>query len=194
MLPTCRLAPKIFHMTGFSVRVPVGMLLRRPTLLLVALTSVWFGSPVRASAAEHDADMLVGAWRLVSYVDTPEGAAPIYAFGKEPIGLWIFTADGHFSISIMRNPPDINTSTTDPDPDACIPGWYCTYFGTYTVSGRGGLWVAHVIGSNIPTFIGTDQTRAFSIRGNKLVVSEQYLEGGKRVHTQRVLVREGKSH
>jgi hypothetical protein len=181
-------------MTKFSVRAPVGISLRRPGLLLVVLTFVWFGSAVRASAPKHDAEMLIGAWRLVSYADTPEGAAPIYAFGKEPIGLWIFTADGHFSISIMRNPPDINTTTTDPDPDACIPVWYCTYFGTYTVSDRGGLWVTHVIGSNIPTFIGTDQTRAFSVRGNRLVVSGRYLEGGKLVHVERVLMREMKSH
>jgi len=46
----------------------------------------------------------------------------------------------------------------------------------------------------MPAFIGTDQKRAFSIRGNRLVVAEQYLEGGKRVRTQRILIREAKSH
>jgi hypothetical protein len=46
----------------------------------------------------------------------------------------------------------------------------------------------------IKRIIGTDQSRAFSIRDNRLVVSEQYLEGGKHVHTQRVLIREAKSH
>jgi hypothetical protein len=176
-----------------SLEFPVGISVRRPTLLLVVLALVCIGFTVRASAARHDADMLIGAWRLVRYVDTPEGAAPIYAFGKEPTGLWIFTSDGHFSISIMRNPPDIDSATEDPDPDACIPGWYCAYFGTYTVSSGSGVWVAHVIGSNIPTFIGTDQTRSFSIHGDTLVVSEQYLEAGKRVHTERVLTREVKN-
>lgn len=174
-------------------KLPVGMLARCRTLLLVVLSIVCIGSTVRTSAAGHDADMLIGAWRLVRYVDTPEGAAPIYAFGKEPVGLWIFTSDGHFSISIMRNPPQIDAATADPDPDACIPGWYCAYFGTYTVSSGGGTWVAHVVGSNIPTFIGTDQTRSFSIHGDTLVVSEQYLEAGKRVSTQRVLAREVKN-
>ena len=173
--------------------LPVGMLARCRTLLLVLLALVCIGSTVCASAAGRDADMLVGAWHLVRYVDTPEGAAPIYAFGKEPVGLWIFTSDGHFSISIMRNPPDMGAATEDPDPDACIPAWYCAYFGTYTVSSGGGTWVTHVIGSNIPTFIGTDQTRSFSIHGDTLVISEQYLEAGKRVHTQRVLTREVKN-
>lgn len=176
-----------------SLESPVGMSARCLTLLLAVLTLISIGTTVRASSASHDADVLVGAWRLVRYVDTPEGAAPIYPFGKEPVGLWIFTADGHFSISIMRNPPEIDTATVDPDPDACIPGWYCAYFGTYTVSSGGGAWVTDVIGSNIPTFIGTDQTRSFSIHGDTLVVDAFYLEAGKRVHVQRVLTREVKN-
>jgi len=49
---------------------------------------------------------LVGTGRLVSYTDTAEGATPIHAFGADPIGLFSFTADGHVSVSIMRNPPD----------------------------------------------------------------------------------------
>lgn len=147
----------------------------------------------RAAAENHAADTLVGTWRLVSYVDTPEGAEPIYAFGKEPIGLFIFTADGHVSISIMRNPPAPAVPTADPDPDACVPGWYCAYFGTYTVDPKAGTWATHVLGGNIPSFLGTDQTRSFSISGDKLVISESYLEDQRRVRAERVLIRERQS-
>jgi hypothetical protein len=72
---------------------------------------------------------------LVKYVDTPDDGEPIFAFGRHPVGFFIFTAGGHVAFSIMRNPPDIAKPTSDPDPDACIPGWYCAYFGTYDDGG-----------------------------------------------------------
>jgi Lipocalin-like domain len=77
---------------------------------------------------------------------------PIFAFGKEPVGHFIFTAGRHIAFSIMRNPPDIANPTSDPDPDACVPGWYCAYFCTYTVDIKNGIWVTHVLSANIPGF------------------------------------------
>jgi hypothetical protein len=90
----------------------------------------------------------------------------------------------------MRNPPDVTAATTDPDPDACIPGWYCSYFGTYTVDAKKGVWITHVIGGNIPTYLGTDQPRSFTLSGDKLVIWESYQKGDKRVEAERVLIRE----
>jgi hypothetical protein len=133
---------------------------------------------------------LIGTWLLVKYVDTPENSEPIFAFGKEPVGHFIFSAGGHVAFSIMRNPPDIENPTSDPDPDACIPGWYCAYFGTYTVDIKNGVWVTHVLSANIPGFLNTDQRRHFTIDGNTLVVSETYLHGGTRIKAERVFVRE----
>ncbi len=132
---------------------------------------------------------LVGTWRLVSYVDTPEGGEKIYAFGRQPIGQFIFTADGHVSISIMRNPPDPRTATTDVDPDACVPAWYCSYFGTYSIAADQREWTTHVRGGNIPAYVGTDQRRAFRIDGDRLIVSETYQAEGKTVRAERVLER-----
>lgn len=64
---------------------------------------------------------LVGTWELVRYVDRPDNGPPIYAYGDPPIGLYIFTADGHVSISLMRNPPNLAAPSTDLDPNACVP-------------------------------------------------------------------------
>jgi lipocalin-like protein len=146
-------------------------------------------------AADHLAAPLVGSWRLISYTDTIAGDAPTRSFGVDPVGLFIFTSDGHVSISIMRNPPDISAPTTDPDPDACIPVWFCAYFGTYDVDYHAGTWVTHVRGGNVPAYLGTDQRRHFSIRGDRLVISESYETHGKAVYAERVLVREsGERH
>jgi len=90
----------------------------------------------------------------------------------------------------MRNLPDITVGTSDPDPDVCIPVWYCAYFGTYTVDKKNNAYSIHVLGSNVPTFIGTDQTRHYSLQGDRLILSETYLEGTTRVHAYRELIRE----
>ena len=153
---------------------------------------LWIGLEGSCLAADSVAGPLVGTWRLVSYTDTVAGEAPIHAFGVDPIGLFIFTADGRVSISIMRNPPNVTAPTTDPDPDVCIPEWFCAYFGTYDVDYQASTWVTHVRGGNIPAYLGTDQMRHFSIRGDRLIISESYEVGGKTMHGERVLVRESR--
>jgi hypothetical protein len=145
---------------------------------------------IAASGEVRNANSLVGTWHLVRYIDTPDRGQPIQAFGKEPIGLFIFTPDGHVSISIMRNPPDINVASADPDPDACVPSWYCAYFGTYTVNYERGTWVTHVLGGNIPAYLGTDQSRTFKLNGNTLTISEAYMADGHQFRAERVLRRD----
>ena len=146
------------------------------------------GQDSRASDSERNP--LVGTWRFTTFVDTPEGGRPVQAFGKDPIGFFVFTADGHVFLNIMRNPPNAPLDGVDPDPDACVPEWFCAYFGTYTLELKKGVWVTHVLGSNQPNYLGTDQTRPFKLRGDNLIISETYMAGGKRVQAERVLVRE----
>jgi Lipocalin-like domain len=132
---------------------------------------------------------VVGTWRLERYADTPEGLPTVHAFGTAPVGLMVFTPEGYFSVSLMRNPPSVDEPSTDPDPDACIPAWYCSYFGTYSVDATGTSWTTRVLGGNIPHYLGTEQARSFSIRGDRLVISEEYVAEGRKVKAERVLVR-----
>ena len=173
---------------------PVCRSVRRLVFQLGMLVLLGVNLQMPASAADHDRGTLVGTWRLVRYVDTPEGSMSIQPFGTSPVGQFIFTADGHVSISIMRNPPEIAASTTDPDPDACIPGWYCSYFGTYTVDYKRGIWITHVVGGNIPAYLGTDQPRSFTIARDTLIIAETYMRGTHRVRAERVLVRSAQTH
>lgn len=141
------------------------------------------------TTAAPERQTLAGAWRLVSYTDTPEGGAPIQAFGEAPIGLFVFTDEGQASISFMRNPPGGEGQPADPNPDACAPSWYCSYFGAYEVDWQQHRWTIHVQGGNIPSYIGTDQSRPFRIEGDRLIISTEYEENGRRVHAERVLER-----
>lgn len=169
----------------------------KPSLVaLVLVTSSLLTSPASGQSAAiapalagKSAAALVGTWRLLRYVDTPDGAEPIHAFGERPVGQFQFAKDGHFSINIMRNPPAPAAATVDIDPDACMPVWYCSYFGSYTLAKNGRQWITHVDGGNIPSYIGTSQTRSFEITGNRMIISETYEAGGRTVRAQRVLER-----
>lgn len=142
-----------------------------------------------ANASPAHIDPLVGAWQLLQYVDVPDGGQPLDGFGSKPIGMFVFTADGHVSIGLMTNPRVAQSATPYPDPDACVPDWYCSYFGTYTYDPSGPSWTTHVIGGNIPSYLGTDQRRQFKIEGDTLTISETYVSGGKTYHGKRVLRR-----
>lgn len=109
--------------------------MKRVTLLALASLAGCATTPLSPPTLNNP---LVGTWQLQSYADTPEGGAPIYAFGNPPSGLFVFTADGHVSINLMRNPPAIGSTSNDPDPDSCRPDWYCSYFGTYMRPPRAG--------------------------------------------------------
>ncbi len=128
--------------------LPAALLAQRPVSPGPAADSNR-GAPRTATVARAGSP-LVGTWEFVTYRDTPEGAAPVNAYGEHPIGLMIFTADGRFSVSLMRNPPEIGKASVDPDPEACVPEWYCSYFGTYEAKPGAGTWVTRVSGGNIP--------------------------------------------
>jgi len=136
-----------------------------------------------AHAGAPDPNPLVGAWELQQYVDVPEGGLPVYALGEQPTGLMVFTADGHVSISLMRNPP-----TNGPD-NGCVPTWYCSYFGTYTYDPSGPSWTTYVVGGNIHDYLGKDERRTFKIEGDTLTITDTYSDDGKTYHGQRVLRR-----
>ena len=153
-----------------------------------------FGAALLASATpgpggSAQTNPLVGAWQLLQYVDVPVGGAPIDGFGTKPIGMFVFTPDGHVSISLMTNPRIAQAAPADPDPDACVPDWYCSYFGTYTYDPSGPSWTTHVDGGNIPTYVGTEQRRRFKIEGDVLTISETFASGGKTYYGTRVLQR-----
>jgi hypothetical protein len=154
------------------------------------LLSLLLATSSAAAAAQPAENPLVGAWTLEKYVDTPEGGEPVFVFGEQPSGLFVFTADGHVSISLMRNPPEAAPGL-DPDPDGCVPDWFCAYYGTYDYDPAESAWTTHVAGANIPNYIGTDQRRRFRIEGDRLIISETFQLQGRTVQAERVLRRLG---
>lgn len=78
----------------------------------------FFSASLQVSLAQCDRNPLVETWLLVRYVDTPENREAIFVFGNKPVGHFFFTAGGHVPLGITRNPPDFESLSSDPDPDA----------------------------------------------------------------------------
>lgn len=48
-------------------------------------------------------DQLIGAWKLVSYVEKPtDGSEPFYPLGEKPKGIIMYTPDGYMSAQLER--------------------------------------------------------------------------------------------
>ncbi len=102
---------------------------------------------------------LVGTWRLVSFEDVENGQA-VHLFGDKPVGLFVYTADGHVAIQIA-NPanPTCVAATKKNRPGAAaerelpvcsaeqaraLLEGYVAYWGTYTVDAAAGVVVHHL--------------------------------------------------
>ena len=48
-------------------------------------------------------DQLIGAWKLVSYVEKPvDGSAPFYPMSERPLGIIMYTPDGYMSAQLSK--------------------------------------------------------------------------------------------
>ena len=53
--------------------------------------------------AEKLRDQLIGAWKLVSYVEKPvDGSEPFHPLGEHPMGIILYTPDDYMSAQLMR--------------------------------------------------------------------------------------------
>ena len=147
--------------------------------LLVALTAAAADAPAPAG--------LVGTWRLVAFEDVAKGQT-IHRYGEKPLGLFVYTADGHVAIQIAdpANPkcvapgkkisPRGTEETALPicnvqEMQALLEG-YVAYWGTYTVDAAAGVVVHHVESDVGGGYAGTDQVRPFHLAGDRLVIGD----------------------
>lgn len=134
-------------------------------------------------------ETLIGSWKLLSFVDVPEGGPPEYPHGKCPKGMITYTPEGYVSVHIMTDPP-----SKVPVSNEEMPGekWqellngYVAYFGTYAVDPAGMTVIHNIEGSNWPAYIGTTQTRNFKCSQDMLVLSGNYTRNATRYSYERI--------
>ena len=130
---------------------------------------------------------LVGTWRLVSFEDV-EGGKIIRPFSEKPVGLFVYTSDGHVIIQIANpaNPACYAPGKTsgrgkmdDRALFACSPEQMqallensVAYWGTYTVDLAAGVVTHNVLSDLSNGYAGTVQPRPFRFDGNRLVIGD----------------------
>lgn len=122
---------------------------------------------------------LLGTWRVVQYQTWDSQGRASTPFGDPASGYAIFDRTGHAFIQLMRTPPVAPfVSPGRPTPEELGAAYFAfaAYYGTYSVNTAGRVVTIHVEGSNMPSYIGTDQVRPFQVDGDTLTlgVPEQY--------------------
>ena len=126
--------------------------------------------------AEKLRDQLIGAWKLVSYVEKPvNGSAPNHPMGERPRGIIMYTPDGYMSAQLMR--PDRSPFASGdwfkatPEEYAREASMYFAYTGPFDVNEKEKIVTHSVFVSVFPNWIGQTQQRVVRIEGDTLHLS-----------------------
>ena len=117
-------------------------------------------------------NILVGAWRLITFEFRRDDGSVIYPFGETARGSIIYTESGRYSAQLMRRDrprfavADQMQGTAD-EIEASYKGWI-SYFGAYELDLENNLIIHHVEGSLFPNMEGTKQFRLFEVSDNRM--------------------------
>ena len=134
-------------------------------------------------------DKLVGAWRLVSYVEreSPEGQ-PRYPHGEDAQGLIIYTPDGYMSAQIQSSGrpdydrPVASGGTTEQAAAAALG--YLAYSGRYFVDEATGDIRHQATLSLVPNYLGQFHLRHSDLDGDRMTLSSELtLPDGRTVYS-----------
>ena len=132
------------------------------TLTTVALLCLGIALPLGDAIGQVkiSKDQLIGTWTV--FVQRADGSK-VEAFGPNPKGALILTADGHYSLQLIR--PDLpkiaskdRLKATREENEAVGQG-IVSHFGTYSVNEADGTFTLHVEVSSFSNDNGTDQKR-----------------------------------
>lgn len=131
---------------------------------LAAMAALFgFASTAMLSPSAHaqTAGDLVGAWQHVSNVNTAADGKKTDAYGPNPKGIAIFSADGHFAIIVLRNDlPKIaanNRSQATAEESLAIVRGSNALYGTYSVADK--VIDLKIAQSTYPNWSGTGSKR-----------------------------------
>jgi len=128
---------------------------------VVAINVLMPVQSVRSQAASHgsDRERLIGAWHF-EHIDLP-GADGKASDTPQPIGMLIYTRDGHMSVQLMY-PKSASSLSNE-----YVRSGYEASFGSYTIDERTHMLTHHVLGAVTGDFlVGKDLPRAYTLTGD----------------------------
>jgi len=118
--------------------------------------------------------ILVGSWRLISSEGHGADGRVVYDQGKDPDGRVMFDSSGRMSIHLTNaNRPNFASGDfLRPTQKECLDAFksYFGYFGSYTLDEESETVTFHVEGAAYPNYVGTDQIRYYTIKGDRLIL------------------------
>ena len=107
-----------------------------------------------------------GAWQLVSYLVEERASGDLFKpMGEKPTGYALFTPSGRVSFTLTAEGRQPSTNT---EGEADLLRSLVAYTGTYRLEED--RWITKVDVAWNPQWVGTEQTRFFSIEGDELTV------------------------
>lgn len=144
-------------------------------------------------------DQLIGAWKLVSYVEKPvNGSEPQYPMGERPMGIIMYTPDGYMSAQLTRRDRrpfasgDWFKGTAEEYEEEAST--YIAYSGPFHVDEDKRTLTHSMFVSLFPNWTGQTQPRVVMIEGDVLHLSTEspIQSGGKPVMSYLQWQRAGK--
>jgi hypothetical protein len=119
---------------------------------------------------DNSATAFLGTWKLVSFIrqEVPSGAASD-VMGSHPSGYINYSQDSRMMVIITgsdRKKPAASVAT--PAEVEALTKGLVSYAGTYTVDVKARTVTHHVDISWNEVYTGTDQTRNYELKGNRL--------------------------
>ena len=169
--------------------------LRRHQLRLTLLASALFASCNGGASSSVNQDAaLVGSWQLVSYEDRDDAGRVVHPYGDAPAGRLMYDTAGRMAVQMMKQPPPEVASDdwdkfTVEEKVALFDG-YVAYFGRYEFDAARSV-VTHLAEADLSRlYIGRREERHVDLLdGDRLVLSEQWTQGGQRWSGVRVFRR-----
>ncbi len=127
--------------------------------------------PARDTVAARNADLVIGTWKLQSYVREVAATGARYnQFGDDPDGYLGYAPDGRmYAIFTRRDRVTPADAVATEEEGLELFGSMVAYAGTYTL-GEGQV-VHHVDISWNENWTGTDQVRHFEVNGDTLTIT-----------------------
>lgn len=128
------------------------------------------------------AEQIIGTWMLVSSVDIAPDGGRADTWGPNPLGTYMFEANGHFAQMVMRSDLPVvarREDTTSKQAQDVVMG-SLAMFGTYTVDETARCIDVHFIGSTFAAFNGAAGKRMVTMTSpDEMTLSNAGRAGGR---------------
>lgn len=125
----------------------------------------------------------IGVWELVSWTARQSDGQVVYPFGADALGQLLYDAGGNVMVEIMKKDRPLFASNdflhgSTEEIIAAYNG-FMAYSGTYDIDPAAGTVTHHVRIGSFPNWVGHDQVRHYTFRGNKLILKSPLMGGAQ---------------